>query len=325
MTPSRVSSRAGQPRAATSTQVVEEAKSSGGQDFSSAKALIGTLLGAAGGAAVAYAMMRAESEDEMERERAAVKEVPTHQITMVDREVDARASDPGINRGESDAGSIRSNNPNRTQEDAPSTRQSVLGTLISTFIPPSSVPRLLLEAGPSTSTNTTETVTSSRPRSSNNNSNATTVVSARNIPLPSSSSGVGTTSSSTTNKTGSTLKAARDLPLPASSRATTVVSVSVAGTVTPSESISNAGSKKTSRVAIDRQSQTSGSTKTTMIGGSESHKSSRSPSSSSSSSSSQTKTKRSNTGPRRGHSSSTSTAQISPLSSSPLRREIRSE
>lgn len=257
--PSRVTARPEMPRAATTPIRPTEAKSSGA-DLSTAKALIGTLLGAAGGAAVAYAMMRAESEDELERERAASREPPTHQIMMIDREVDARRSEVGGAR------SIISGSGSRAPAPAPTIvvgsgskvgsqalptiqptpaeqARTAIGTLISTFIPPSTVPRLLdappapastKPLTPAASAVGSSTSTAKPPRSSTSSSPATAIT-AREIPLPPSA-------------TASTVVTAREVPLPASSRTTAVsIARSIAGTVTPSESISNAGGSRKSK------------------------------------------------------------------------------
>ncbi|KAI9882882.1 MAG: hypothetical protein M1823_005368 [Watsoniomyces obsoletus] len=235
-------------------------------DFSSAKALIGTLLGAAGGAAVAYAMMRAENEDEVERERAAMRSRPTHQIVMIDREIPVAVEgvrERGLSQRQLDAPPPRSISSSTTptpaapvsrsvvtarqsdigkggdsalqagsrvnkaeDEDAPGPLDT-LGTLISTFIPPSSVPRLLRGPGTGTGTGTPPEAGSA------SNANRSTNIVPR------------TSSSTTTNKSSNnqTFVSAKDIPLPAS-----VTSHALSSSKTASNSNANGNAKSTTTV-----------------------------------------------------------------------------
>ncbi|KAI9799207.1 MAG: hypothetical protein M1825_004850 [Sarcosagium campestre] len=206
-------------------------------DLGSSKALIGTLLGAAGGAAVAYAMMKAEAKDEALRTpRTQISSGQT--ITMIDRTLE-NASNAVSNTGFAQAEQI-----------APAPATSQIGSLISTFLaPPPAAPaqHLIASAAP--------TVNGSPQSNTGTNS---TVKVARNIPLPPPSTVVGKSSrrstatlqvapsSSSTSKrskhssTVSTLRAARATPLPPSATMSAL-------TLAPSDSISNAASTTRSR------------------------------------------------------------------------------
>lgn len=239
----------------------QRSKSSSSGDLFSAKALVGTLLGAAGGAAVAYAMMRAENEDEAEKERLALQAPPTHQIQMVDREVEARRSEVGQTKSQVAP-------PVSTVPDM----GAALGTLISTFVPPSSAPRLMLEAAPSRSGSQAGggTQVGGNSQVCGNTAvgrNSATSRSAPQPPRPHAQSVISTSSAAITAKeiplpksSGTSVVTARDVPLPLSSRSSSAPSVL---TITPSESVSNAGSSRRSKAGSGRS--TSGSSKHTSV------------------------------------------------------------
>ncbi len=232
----------------------------------STKAFIGTLLGAAAGAAVAYAMTKAEDESD----RATVPKKITYQtIESVTVQPTPSAASPE-SCGRSMAPStqrptvqqieyphhppsiaVRSSSHGHRPfiEDHPATQVATApahqGTLIDTFIPPSEVaryhPRLITRSHTDSviepSRSYARSTTTSRPAQPSRASSAARTITPANYPL---SPGSVVTE----------VRLARDMPLP-NSRATSVArderegySPSMLGSVTPSDSVSQAGSKK---------------------------------------------------------------------------------
>lgn len=231
----------------------------------SAKTLIGTLLGAAAGAAVAYAMTKAEDEND----RAKAPQTMTYQA------VEAPTSQPApsaIGPPESYARSmrhpmqhpavqqieyphhppssaVRSNSFNHTPfvENRPASQIDAapahLGTLIETFIPPSEVARYPPRSFARSHTDSIiqpprsqAPSTISRPAESSRASSAAQTITPANL-------------SSSSRSAVTEVRLARDMPLP-QSRSTSIAgerglgySQSVLGSVAPSDSVSQVGSK----------------------------------------------------------------------------------
>ncbi|KAI9801688.1 MAG: hypothetical protein M1833_002370 [Piccolia ochrophora] len=224
-------------RAKTTTTTIQHAPAVTpvpSQDFPSAKALIGTLLGAAGGAAVAYAMMKSEREDEVKRQ---IGEPPTHTITMIDRTL-----------GERSLAEARPTPAARPASQAP-TRD--LGTLISSFITPqASTPLLQTAPGPSSASTSPQSAPRSitataraAPLPSSHTSRTSTLQAARTTALPPSSSSAApsanTAKSRTTNATASTIKPANPSQQQPQ-RINRTSTLSLPTTVSPNDSVSNA-------------------------------------------------------------------------------------
>ena len=232
----------------------------------STKALIGTLLGAAAGAAVAYAMTKGEEESS----DAAVSKKVTHQTIeapypqIIHSAVGSRHS-----TAQSEASQSRPLAPPQIEypnypasvasystksshaaasELAPVLRAIAaapkLGTLIDTFIPPSEVSRHPPQPIARSHTDSviqypgSQVLSSiSRPSKPSRASSAAITITPANFSQPQRS-------------VVTEVKVARDVPLP-SSRATSVSggdprieTGSVLGSVAPSDSVSQAGSKK---------------------------------------------------------------------------------
>ena len=233
----------------------------------STKALIGTLLGAAAGAAVAYAMTKAEDESHTTTAPRTTMyqaiEAPNFQTTS------SATSHPGSyarsmghpkqqppmvqqieypHHPPSSAvrGDVLGHDP--WIEDRPASRRAAtpvqLGTLIETFIPPSEVPRYPPRSFARSHTDSVVQPTrsqassmTSRPLQPSRASSAAQTITPAN--LPASPRSVVTE-----------VRLARDMPLP-NSRAASVArdeghgcSQSVLGSVAPSDSVSQAGSKR---------------------------------------------------------------------------------
>ncbi|KAI9676842.1 MAG: hypothetical protein M1817_006681 [Caeruleum heppii] len=117
------------------------------------KAVVGTLLGAAGGAAVAYAMMKAESEDEAVRKRAAAPPSQRKEIVLVERHLEAprrhgegSRSRPGqTTTGNAVHASVVGEDPSTISR----TPRSDFTTLISTFVPAANTSLQVLKASSS--------------------------------------------------------------------------------------------------------------------------------------------------------------------------------
>lgn len=249
------------------------------KDEMSSRAIIGTLLGAAAGAAVAYAMTRAEEEDI----KAAESRNITYRAIEAPRSEVAQ-SEKGCKQAYSQT--VVSHTPRTViqQIDYPEPAASVAGrsskshhtisgvptlgprTLTSTTLGPRSAlmdnasesswhpPGSLLRSHTDSQVKLFSTKAlsniSQHPESSAKSSTSKTIMPsdfkaakgsvvtevrvARELPLPESRNGSVVTE----------VRVARDLPLP-DSRATSILDLgSVAGSVTPSDSVSQAGSKK---------------------------------------------------------------------------------
>lgn len=232
----------------------------------STKTFLGTLLGAAAGAAVAYAMTKAEDESHQTKATRTVTyqavEAPDFQPTssvISHRESCARSTGqptqhPVVQQIEypryPSSSAVRSRALDHAPliEDCPARQIAAvpvqLGTLIDTFIPPSEVarypPRSFARSQTDSILQPTRSevlsVRSRPPQPSRASSAAQTVVP---VNLPPSPRSVVTE-----------VRLARDMPLP-NSRAGSVArdighgySPSVLGSVAPSDSVSQAGSKK---------------------------------------------------------------------------------
>lgn len=231
----------------------------------STKAFIGTLLGAAAGAAVAYAMTKAEDES---HQTTAPRTISYQAI-----EPNFKANSSAISHPESCARSmghpmqqpmlqqieyphhppssaVRSGVLDHAPliEDYPASQAAAapvqLGTLIDTFIPPSEVarypPRSFARSHTDSIIQPTRSqvlsVVSRPPQPSRASSAARTIIPVNRPPSPRS--------------VVTEVRLARDMPLP-SSRAASIArdmghgySQSVLGSVAPSDSVSQAGSKK---------------------------------------------------------------------------------
>jgi len=225
----------------------------------SAKAIIGTLLGAAAGAAVAYAMTTAEAASQAQAqaqpaataaqtiyraiegartERPYQAGVESRAPTTILQEIDY-ANDPPPPARSTTSSARRPRSALRAIEapplpSAPSSRS----TLINTFIPPSEVPLLLPPQRPSPVTAKSETSLSTRSaaKSHRSSSKPPTVIRAssavaRDMPLPRSSR-------------TSAVSAAHDGPDVARSLVGSVLGLDLGGSVAPSDSVSQAGSKR---------------------------------------------------------------------------------
>lgn len=232
----------------------------------STKAFIGTLLGAAAGAAVAYAMSKAEEESD----RAAATRTVTYQSVGAPplqpnpsaisppesyvRSMSYPTQRPIIQQIEyphhppSIAERSTNVNYNPFIEDRPASQVAPasvhLGTLIDTFIPPSEVARYQPRAITRSHTDSIlqpsrshALSTVSRPAQASRAVSAANTVTPVNLPL-------------SPRSVVTEVRVARDLPLP-NSRAPSILrdegdrySPSFLGSVAPSDSVSQAGSKK---------------------------------------------------------------------------------
>lgn len=247
----------------------------------SARALVGTLLGAAAGAAVAYAMTKNEEESA----NATVSKTVTYQTIEAPNPpvalstAGSRSLYPQSSASDSPPTALqqieypsypnsvagRSAKPHSTviSELAPISRNVAapfnLGTLIDTFIPPSEISRHQPRSITRSHTDSIVHLAGSHapssvcqpPKLSRASSAAITVTPANHQQAPRS--------------VVTEVKEARDLPLP-SSRATSLLgeeqkmdTMSVLGSVAPSDSVSQAGSKrsKSSRRSKNRNSSSS--------------------------------------------------------------------
>lgn len=255
----------------------------------STKAFIGTLLGAAAGAAVAYAMTKAEDESHETRAPRAITyqaiEAPNFQPTssaISHPESNARSvgnpmQHPIVQQIEypqhPPSSAARSGVLGHTPliEDRPASRVAAapvhLGTLIDTFIPPSEVSRYPPRSFARSHTDSIIQPLRSQvlsgisrtPQPSRASSAAQTITPANFAPCSSS--------------VVTEVRLARDMPLPNSRTASVArdaghgYSESVLGSVAPSDSVSQAGSKKStgSRRSKHHRS-TSGTTRKSKAG-----------------------------------------------------------
>lgn len=251
----------------------------------SSKAIIGTLLGAVAGAAVAYAMTKAEEESPpnpveepriisyrtieapkppitqsvVESRQPYVESIVSHIPRTVIQQIEY--PEPPISavsrsaKSHHTANSVRSLGPQHIAAPIPPR-----STLIDTFIPPSEVPRYLRPAS------LVRSQTDSQTRSSASHAPSGISRHSKPPPAPPSSSGASSAAHTVTPadfilaapaSVVTEVRIARDMPLPDSRAASTFLltdahgdgSVVVGGgSVAPSDSISQAGSKK-SRVS----------------------------------------------------------------------------
>lgn len=249
----------------------------------SSKAIIGTLLGAAAGAAVAYAMTRAEEESPpkpaepriisyrtieapnppvaqsvVESRQPYVESVVSHIPRTVVQQIEYPEPPASIvsrsAKSHHTASSVRNLGPQRIT--APPLPRS---TLIDTFIPPSEVPRYPRPAS------LVRSHTDSQIRSSASHAPSGISRHSKPPPTPPSSSGASSAAHTITPadfipvapaSVVTEVRIARDMPLPESRAASTLLLADAhgngsgvgGGSVAPSDSISQAGSKK-SRVS----------------------------------------------------------------------------
>lgn len=258
----------------------------------SSKAIIGTLLGAAAGAAVAYAMTRAEEESPpkvaepriisyrtieapkppvaqsvVESRQPYVESVLSYIPRTVVQQIEYPKPPASVVRSRS-AKSHHTANSARTLDPQPiAAPPPPRSTLINTFIPPSEVPRYPRPA-PLVRSHTDGQIRSSASHALSSSSGT-----SRHSKAPPSSSSAAHTITpadfipAAPASVVTEVRIARDLPLPDSRAASTLLladppnsnaSNGGGGSVAPSDSISQAGSKKSRHSRRSRRNSSSG-------------------------------------------------------------------
>lgn len=205
-------------------------------DVGGAKAVVGTLLGAAGGAAVAYAMMKAESKDDSARDRTIARLAQPERVSRIDHYISHMA--PSVSR----AGHEHGTTVGQQQSIGSKRSATDYTTLISTFIPAASTTLKMLEGSRWTSTQPQVSNHDVRPAQILDDE---TVESARRESPPRRARSSRASNASTKDRRPEatpSLSAPLD-PLPESVRGSTLCArPDGCGTVIPADSVSNVSS-----------------------------------------------------------------------------------